>query len=77
MKKPDDRRCSADPKATYHKELFEAICDAFDKCFTALADLDDGDERARHRSGPHLCPAHRRSGPVVAGVGTMPPGGFV
>ena len=48
-----------DPKAPFHDELFEAICDAFDKCFKIWQGVDDGDERARHRSGPDVRAAVR------------------
>ena len=67
----------ADPQAPYHSELFEAICDAFDKVFK----IWQGTTMVTNVLGtgpiPTFAPPYTPVGPVVGGVGTMPPGGFV
>lgn len=65
----------ADPMAPFHKELFEAVCDGFDKCFKiwqASTMITNVMGTGPVPSWTPLSPA----GPVVMGVGTMPPGGF-
>jgi len=64
-----------DPTAQYSKEIFDAVCDAFEKCFmvwktsTMVTNvLGTGPTSG----GTPISPM-----PVVAGIGNMPPGGFV
>lgn len=67
----------ADPQAPFHKELFESITDAFEKCYNiwkvstmvtqvlpTLAPV------------PTFAPPYVPVGPVVGGMATMLPGGF-
>ena len=67
-----------DPQAPFHKELFESICDAFEKSYNlwkvtcmvtnvipSLAPV------------PTFAPPYVPVGPVVGGMATMMPGGFV
>lgn len=66
----------ADPIAMYHKELFDCVCDAFEKMFmmwkvSTMVTKVIGTGPVP-TFAPPVCPA----GPVVAGMGTMPPGGF-
>lgn len=67
----------ADPMAPFHDKLFEAICDAFDKVFLTW----QGSTMVTNVLGtgpiPTFAPPYVPVGPVVGGVGTMPPGGFV
>jgi hypothetical protein len=66
-----------DPKAQHHKELFDAIADAFDKCFK----LWQASTMVTNVLGtgpiPTFAPPYVPVGPVLAGVGNMTPGGFV
>jgi hypothetical protein len=66
-----------DPNAPYHQELFDAITDAFDKCFK----LWQGTTMVTNVLGtgpvPTFAPPYVPVGPVVGGVGTMTPGGLV
>jgi hypothetical protein len=66
-----------DPEAPCHKELFEAICDAFEKCHM----LWEGTTMVTNVLGtgpiPTFAPPYVPVGPVVGGVGNMVPGGFV
>jgi hypothetical protein len=65
-----------DPMAPFHKELFDCIADAFDKCFQ----LWQGTTMVTNVLGtgpvPTFAPPYVPVGPVMGGVGTMPPGGF-
>ena len=65
-----------DPMAPFHKELFDSIADAFDKCFQ----LWQGTTMVTNVLGtgpvPTFAPPYVPVGPVMGGVGTMPPGGF-
>lgn len=66
-----------DPKAQHHKELFDAIADAFEKCFN----LWKGTTLVTNVLGmgpiPTFAPPFVPVGPVLGGVGNMTPGGFV
>lgn len=66
----------ADPAAPFHKELFESICDAFEKCQMTW----EGTTMVTNVLGtgpvPTFAPPYVPAGPVVGGVGTMTPGGF-
>jgi len=67
----------ADPKAPYHKELFDAICDAFEKCHT----IWEASTMVTNVLGtgpiPTFAPPYVPVGPVVGGMANMMPGGFV
>jgi hypothetical protein len=65
-----------DPKAMYHKELFEAICDAFDKMFKAWQLSTMVTNVMGTGPVPTFAPPYVPGGPVVGGVATMPPGGL-
>ena len=67
----------ADPQAPFHAELFEAICDAFDKCFKAWQTSTQVTNVMGTGPVPSFAPPYSPVGPVVGGTGTMPPGGFV
>lgn len=66
----------ADPKAPYHAELFDAITDAFDKVFTIWQASTMVTNVLGTGPVPTFAPPYVPVGPVVAGVGTMTPGGF-
>lgn len=67
----------ADPMAPYHSQLFEAICEGFDQCFK----LWQASTMVTNVQGtgpvPTFAPPYVPVGPVLGGLGTMPPGGFV
>lgn len=65
----------ADPMAMYHRELFDAITDAFEKCFQMWQTTTMVTNVIGTGPVPSWTPVSP-AGPVVAGVGTMPPGGF-
>lgn len=67
----------ADPQAPFHSELFEAICDAFDKCFKIWQTSTMVTNVLGTGPVPTFAPPYVPVGPVVGGVGTMTPGGFV
>lgn len=66
----------ADPRAPFHSELFESICDAFDKMFTIWMTST----MVTNVLGAGPCPSMALPvpvpGPVVGGIASMPPGGF-
>jgi len=62
-----------DPRAPFHGELFESICDAFDKMFK----LWQTTTMVTNVLGTGPVPVFTPPGPVVGGVGNMLPGGFV
>ncbi|MBA3540927.1 MAG: hypothetical protein H0T79_15045 [Deltaproteobacteria bacterium] len=66
-----------DPMAPFHGQLFEAICDAFDKCFTIWQASTQVMNVLGTGPIPTFAPPYVPVGPVVGGVGTMAPGGFV
>ena len=67
----------ADPGAPYHKELFESICDAFEKCYTTWKATTMVTNVLGSGPVPSFAPPIVPLGPVVAGFATMSPGGFV
>ena len=66
-----------DPGAPFHSELFEAICDAFDKSFKIWQTSTQVTNVLGTGPVPSFAPPYSPVGPVVGGVGTMAPGGFV
>jgi hypothetical protein len=67
----------ADPMAPFHKELFESICDAFEKCYNLWKASTMVTNVLGTGPVPTFAPPYVPVGPVVGGVGTMTPGGFV
>jgi len=67
----------ADPKAFHHKELFDSIAHAFEKCFQIWQGATQVTNVLGTGPIPTFAPPFIPVGPVVGGVGTMPPGGFV
>jgi hypothetical protein len=65
-----------DPNAPFHKELFEAICDAFEKCYNLWKVSTMVTNVLGTGPVPTFAPPYVPVGPVVGGVGTMSPGGF-
>jgi hypothetical protein len=65
-----------DPQAPYHDKLFDAITDAFDKVFKIWLASTMVTNVMGTGPVPTFAPPYVPVGPVVAGVGTMPPGGF-
>ena len=64
-----------DPQALHHKQLFESVAEAFEQCFmlwkvSTLVTNVIG-------TGPVPAIPPVVVGPVVGGIGNMPPGGFV
>jgi hypothetical protein len=66
----------ADPMAPMHSEIFEAICDAFDKVFKIWQASTMVTNVLGAGSVPTFAPPYVPAGPVVGGVGNMTPGGF-
>jgi hypothetical protein len=66
-----------DPKAPFHKELFDAICDAFEKCHKIWEVSTMVTNVLGTGPVPTFAPPYVPVGPVVGGVGNMVPGGFV
>ena len=66
----------ADPMAPFHSKLFEAICDAIDKCFKIWQAATQVTNVIGTGPVPSFAPPYVPVGPVVGGVGTMVPGGF-
>jgi hypothetical protein len=66
----------ADPAAPFHAQLFESICDAFDKCYNLWKVSTMVTNVLGTGSIPTFAPPIVPVGPVVGGVGTMTPGGF-
>lgn len=67
----------ADPQALHAKELFDSIADAFEKCFQIWQTSTQVTNVLGTGPVPTFAPPFVPVGPVVAGVGNMPPGGFV
>ena len=67
----------ADPMAPFHGELFECICDAFDKSYNMWKASTMVTNVLGTGPIPTFAPPYVPAGPVVGGVGNMPPGGFV
>ena len=67
----------ADPMAPFHKELFECICDAFEKCYNIWKVSTMVTNVLGTGPIPTFAPPYVPVGPVLGGVGTMTPGGLV
>ncbi len=67
----------ADPQAPHHKELFESVADAVEKCLTIWETSTQVTNVLGTGPVPSFAPPYVPVGPVVGGVGTMTPGGFV
>lgn len=65
-----------DPNAPFHKELFESICDAFEKTYNLWKVSTMVTNVLGTGPVPTFAPPYVPVGPVVGGVGTMTPGGF-
>ncbi|HEU0031281.1 MAG TPA: hypothetical protein VFQ53_11650 [Kofleriaceae bacterium] len=65
-----------DPKAMYHQQIFDAICDAFEKCFTIWQASTMVTNVMGKGPIPTFAPPVVPAGPVVMGEGSMIPGGF-
>lgn len=65
-----------DSQAPFHRELFEAICHAFDTSFKTWQVATKVTNVLGTGPVPSFAPPASPAGPVVGGVGTMPPGGF-
>lgn len=63
--------------APYHAELFDAIADAFEKCFKIWQTATQVTNVLGTGPVPTFAPPAVPGGPVVGGVGNMTPGGFV
>jgi hypothetical protein len=66
----------ADPRAPYHKELFESICDAFDKMFTIWLTSTMVTNVMAIGPCPSMALPVPVPGPIVGGTAMMAPGGF-
>jgi hypothetical protein len=66
-----------DPNAPFHAELFEAISDAFEKIYNLWKVSTMVTNVLGTGPIPTFAPPYVPAGPVVGGVGTMTPGGFV
>lgn len=67
----------ADPMAPFHGQLFEAVADAFDKCFKIWQASTMVTNVLGTGPVPTFAPPYVPVGPVVGGMGNMTPGGFV
>jgi hypothetical protein len=65
-----------DPRAPFHQELFESICDAFEKTYNLWKVSTMVTNVFGTGAVPTFAPPVVPAGPVVGGVGTMTPGGF-
>lgn len=65
-----------DPLAPHHKELFDSIADAFEKCFQLWQTSTMVTNVLGTGPVPTFAPPVVPVGPVVGGMGTMTPGGF-
>jgi hypothetical protein len=66
----------ADPMAPFHGELFESVCDAFDKCFKIWQTSTQITNIIGTGAVPSMVLPIPVPGPVAPGMGVMPPGGF-
>jgi hypothetical protein len=66
----------ADPRAPYHNELFESVCDAFDKMFTIWQTTTMVTNVLGGGAVPSMALPVPVPGPVTGGFASMPPGGF-
>ena len=67
----------ADPMAQWHKEIFDSIADAFEKCHQIWEPATQVTNVLGTGPVPSFAPPYVPVGPVVGGVGNMTPGGFV
>ena len=65
-----------DPDALHSKELFDSVADAFDKSFKIWQASTILNNVLGTGPIPTFAPPFVPAGPVLGGVGTMPPGGF-
>lgn len=65
-----------DPMAPFHKELFEAISFAFEQCYNLWKVSTMVTNVIGTGPVPTFAPPYVPGGPVVAGFGTMTPGGL-
>ncbi len=65
-----------DPTAQYAPEIFDAVTDAFEKCFTIWQTTTMVTNVLGTGPVPTFAPPVVPVGPVVAGIGNMTPGGF-
>ncbi len=65
-----------DPMAQWHKEIFDAVTDAFEKCHKIWEASTMVTNVLGTGPVPSFAPPYVPVGPVVGGVGTMTPGGF-
>ncbi len=66
-----------DPAAPFHKELFEAISNAFEQCYNLWKASTMVTNILGTGPIPTFAPPYVPVGPVVGGMGNMLPGGFV
>jgi hypothetical protein len=67
----------ADPRAPYHKELFESVSDAFEKCYNLWkVSCMVTNVLPTLAPVPTFAPPYVPVGPVVGGMAIMSPGGF-
>jgi hypothetical protein len=66
-----------DPQAQWHKEIFESVSDAFEKCHKIWEPSTQVTNVLGTGPVPSFAPPYVPVGPVVGGVGNMTPGGFV
>jgi len=67
----------ADPQAPFNKELFESICDAFEKTYNLWKVSCMVTNVLGFGPIPTFAPPFVPVGPVLGGTGTMAPGGLV
>lgn len=65
-----------DPMALHHQQLFDAIADAFEKCFQMWQVSTQVTNVLGTGPVPTFAPPFVPAGPVVGGTGNMTPGGF-
>jgi len=66
-----------DPQAPFNKELFDAIADGFEKTYNLWKVSTMVTNVLGTGPVPTFAPPYVPVGPVVGGIGTMTPGGFV
>lgn len=66
----------ADPTAPFMAQLFESICNAFEQCYDLWKMTTIVNNILGTGPIPTFAPPFVPAGPVVAGMGTMTPGGF-
>ena len=66
-----------DPKAQWHAQIFDSVCDAFEKCHKIWEPSTQVTNVLGTGPIPTFAPPYVPVGPVMGGTGTMTPGGFV